>query len=723
MRHDRFLPNVGVTVALASRVRVGDRSRRADGSAPADPWRAPRSALASNRDAHDLPMPVCSLLRSQPGKALDEPTRGALEPRFAADFGAVRIHADAAAAASADAVHARAYTVGQNIVFGAGEYAPATASGRELIAHELAHSVQQRGATHSRSPADTGPTIEASAEAAGRAAANGIAVQQPLPACGIGISRAPATAANFDDQEIAERLIAVTERLKQASYPERESDLGWLRMLREEAEKRAKAKRSALPSKPAAPAAPPPLTREQAIAEANATIASIDKELKDDDAPVTRPAARKSKTPSKFSPGGFSDKDIYAEYDEAKSRLDYELAPAKDPRPFKERLAEANAKAHPTMLRSDYPASVWDYGRENGLFAVREKNLVMGTINAPMLEERAAQDKRDKIQFAYQQQLRHEKFISDMNVNMIGAFATAPGKGLLLTTARLLATPQRAAMVAQGINVGYRAIAKGDTSGIPDFLISTLPNLYFHGISRTPSGGGFANDEPAPVASRGGIAEEVSPAQVRQAYKAQPFSLAHSLSDEWHQQQWERNGGTGPAPIAFRAGDIVRVNEVRWLAVGELSEINPPSALKPIRAQAPPGSRANSPDAFAKTGSGDAFAQTMPGTDPLADTQNAPAAQPVAVRQTQGTLPRAPAAPAARRGYTPVLPEVAAEAYRINPYSISTSGSSAFHQAVWAHGGGKGPAPIAYRVGDQIRIDLERWPVEQRAAIGLGMSL
>ena len=714
---------MGATVALASRLRVGDQSRRADGPALADPWRAPRSALASNRDAHDLPAPARSLLRSQPGKTLDEPVRSALEPRFAADFSAVRIHADAAAAASADAVHARAYTVGQDIVFGAGEYLPSTGRGRELLAHELAHTVQQRDASHRRSPAGTDSTIEARAEAAGRAAANGVAVTQPLPACGIGVSRAPATAANMDDQEIAERLNAVTERLKQAAYPDRESDLGWLRMLQEEAEKRARAKRSALPPRPAAPA-PPPLTRDRAIAEAKAVAASIDKELKDDDAaPIVKPAARKNKTSSKFSPGGFSDKDIYAEHDEAKSRLDYELAPAKDPRPFKERLAEANAKAHPTMLRSDYPASVWDYGRENGLFAVHEKNLVMGTINAPMLEERAAQDKRDKIQFAYQQQLRHEKVISDMNVNMIGAFATAPGKGLLLTTARLLATPQRAVMVAQGINVGYRAIAKGDPSGIPDFLISTLPNLYFHGISRTPSGGGFANDEPAPVTSRGGVAKEVSPAQVRQAYKAQPFSLQKSLSDEWHQQQWERNGGTGPAPIAFRAGDIVRVNEVRWLAVGELSEINPPSALKPVRAQVPPGSKANSPDAFAKTGSGDAFAQTMPGADPLADTQNAPAAQPVAVRQTQGTLPRAPAAPAARRGYTPVLPEVAAEAYRINPYSISTSGSSAFHQAVWAHAGGKGPAPIAYRVGDQIRVDLERWPVEQRAAIGLGMSL
>jgi hypothetical protein len=59
------------------------------------------------------------------------------------DFSRVRIHTDARAAASAQAVAARAYTVGQSIVFAPGQFAPSTDSGRELLAHELAHTTQQ----------------------------------------------------------------------------------------------------------------------------------------------------------------------------------------------------------------------------------------------------------------------------------------------------------------------------------------------------------------------------------------------------------------------------------------------------------------------------------------------------------------------------------------------------------------------------------------------------
>ncbi|MCK6508261.1 DUF4157 domain-containing protein, partial [Myxococcota bacterium] len=67
-----------------------------------------------------------------------------METRFGHDFGRVRIHADAQAAASAKAVEARAYTVGNAIVFGPGHYAPHTHPGRRLLAHELSHVLQQR---------------------------------------------------------------------------------------------------------------------------------------------------------------------------------------------------------------------------------------------------------------------------------------------------------------------------------------------------------------------------------------------------------------------------------------------------------------------------------------------------------------------------------------------------------------------------------------------------
>jgi predicted DNA-binding ArsR family transcriptional regulator len=79
------------------------------------------------------------------GAPLDEEARRFFEPRFGHSFSRVRVHTGRVAAESAEAVQARAYTVGQNIVFGAGQFAPRGENGQRLLAHELAHTVQQRG--------------------------------------------------------------------------------------------------------------------------------------------------------------------------------------------------------------------------------------------------------------------------------------------------------------------------------------------------------------------------------------------------------------------------------------------------------------------------------------------------------------------------------------------------------------------------------------------------
>ena len=76
--------------------------------------------------------------------------------RFGHDFANVRVHADAAAAESARSVHALAYTVGSDVVFGAGQYAPGTRAGQQLLAHELAHVVQQTGRSASAGPSAPG---------------------------------------------------------------------------------------------------------------------------------------------------------------------------------------------------------------------------------------------------------------------------------------------------------------------------------------------------------------------------------------------------------------------------------------------------------------------------------------------------------------------------------------------------------------------------------------
>ncbi|BBX69964.1 eCIS core domain-containing protein [Mycolicibacterium psychrotolerans] len=82
---------------------------------------------------------------SAPGRPLEHSTRRSMEDRFGVDFSAVRIHTDRAAETSARAVGARAYTVGRDIVFGPGEFAPDGATGRLLLAHELTHTIQQTG--------------------------------------------------------------------------------------------------------------------------------------------------------------------------------------------------------------------------------------------------------------------------------------------------------------------------------------------------------------------------------------------------------------------------------------------------------------------------------------------------------------------------------------------------------------------------------------------------
>lgn len=111
---------------------------------------------------------VHDVLRSQ-GRPLDREVRNQLEPRFGHDFGRVRVHTGDQAAQSAEAINARAFTTGSDIVFGRGQFTPDTQQGRTLLAHELAHTVQQRN--HSAPPdalpvSEPGSRIEQEAETA-----------------------------------------------------------------------------------------------------------------------------------------------------------------------------------------------------------------------------------------------------------------------------------------------------------------------------------------------------------------------------------------------------------------------------------------------------------------------------------------------------------------------------------------------------------------------------
>jgi len=140
--------------ASGAETRAG--AQRAGGERAGAGLRVSRRESSASPSPHisDAPPAVDRVLRSA-GAPLDDSARAFFEPRFGHDFGSVRVHANREAAESAGGISARAYTVGSHIVFGAGEYAPTSEAGRQLLAHELAHTIQQ-GASAPHSHAESG---------------------------------------------------------------------------------------------------------------------------------------------------------------------------------------------------------------------------------------------------------------------------------------------------------------------------------------------------------------------------------------------------------------------------------------------------------------------------------------------------------------------------------------------------------------------------------------
>jgi hypothetical protein len=108
-------------------------------------------AAVSPSELPDVPPSVQEAL-SLPGRPLEADTRASMESRFGYDFSSVRVHTDPKAAASAQAVHAHAYTVGRDLVFAPSQYQPEKPAGYHLLAHELVHVMQQSPFNPSTSP-------------------------------------------------------------------------------------------------------------------------------------------------------------------------------------------------------------------------------------------------------------------------------------------------------------------------------------------------------------------------------------------------------------------------------------------------------------------------------------------------------------------------------------------------------------------------------------------
>lgn len=171
----RATPDPGrVRPSLPSATGALRSADRAAGGPPAN---------AVRRDPR-APLPAVQAALRGPGRSLDPRTRGYFEPRFEADLGDVRVHANPRAHAAARALDAHAFTIGRDIFMRADRYGPDTPDGRLLLAHELAHVVQQVRGRASRAIAWRSPSarlelsapghpLEREAETAARAALRG----------------------------------------------------------------------------------------------------------------------------------------------------------------------------------------------------------------------------------------------------------------------------------------------------------------------------------------------------------------------------------------------------------------------------------------------------------------------------------------------------------------------------------------------------------------------
>lgn len=146
--------------------------------------------LPANGNLLGVAPPTVDRTLSAPGRPLEDSTRTFFESRFGFDFSRVRVHTDSAAGQSANDVAAHAYTVGHHIAFEPGRYAPESSSGRRLLAHEMAHVVQQQPGGPAPAFSPDAPS-ESSARRAADAAVDGGRSVVVEGRTGLGVARQP----------------------------------------------------------------------------------------------------------------------------------------------------------------------------------------------------------------------------------------------------------------------------------------------------------------------------------------------------------------------------------------------------------------------------------------------------------------------------------------------------------------------------------------------------
>ncbi len=182
--------------------------------------------LLRDEEAPGAPSPVLGVVGHGGGQPLDSSVRTGMENAFGADLSGVRVHTDGAAAASAQAVQAHAYTVGDEVVFAPGQYQPGSAAGQRTLAHELTHVVQQRSGPVSGTPTGNGISLSDPSDSFERAAeANADRIMSGTPnsavatASGAGTSSVQRQDAPEEEEETAQTL-----RVQREEAPEEEQE-------------------------------------------------------------------------------------------------------------------------------------------------------------------------------------------------------------------------------------------------------------------------------------------------------------------------------------------------------------------------------------------------------------------------------------------------------------------------------------------------------------------
>ena len=171
--------------------------------------------LAGNSSVSSMleeePSPVRDVVGSGGGSPLESSTRSYLESRMGQDFTDVRIHTGAKADTSAKSINAQAYTVGNDVVFAAGKFAPETPGGMHTLAHELTHVVQQRSGPVAGTPVAGGIRLSDPSDSFEQAAsrnADSVMAPQPAATASAGGEASVQRATEDQEEETAQTLTA-----------------------------------------------------------------------------------------------------------------------------------------------------------------------------------------------------------------------------------------------------------------------------------------------------------------------------------------------------------------------------------------------------------------------------------------------------------------------------------------------------------------------------------